>query len=69
MKGERREGVRKDGGGGRGGSYLVNRGLEDNLGLARDLHSQTNWKSDTHIQMSKSVYPPTHTNTQSIACR
>lgn len=40
---------------GRGGlnwsSYLVNSGLEDNLGLACDLHFETNWKANTHINV------------------
>lgn len=28
-------------------------GLGDNLGLVGDPHSQTNWKSDTHTELSK----------------
>lgn len=68
MKGK--EGTRgEEGLGEKGGLNLVNRILEDNLGLVCDLHALTNWKSDIHIQMSNSVYTPTHTNMQGIICR
>lgn len=58
---------------GNGGLYLANSGLEDNLGLVCELHSQTNWKLDTHKEMIK-VSLDTHTHThmnihKQITCR
>lgn len=44
-------------------SYLVNSGLVDNLRLACDLHSQTNWKSDTRTHIYEWVSVLTHTPT------
>ena len=55
---DEREG--EEGSGKEGGSYLVNRGLEDNLGLVHDLHSQDKLEI-RHTHTNEQVYIKRHT--------